>query len=198
MALLKELKIDENTLVVFNSDNGAAWRDELFKHSGALRGYKRDMYEGGIRTPSIARWPGRVAANVTSEQVWAFWDVLPTLAELVGQEPPAAIDGISVLDGWLGRKTIPHPPLYWEFHERGFTQAARIGDWKAVRLGTKKPIELYDLKSDPGESRNVAAENPTVVKKFEDYLAYARVDSALWPINENVPAPKRKKAAGQE
>jgi arylsulfatase A-like enzyme len=92
--------------------------------------------------------------------------------------------------------------MYWEFHEGGFFQAARVGDWKAVRLGTKKPIELYDLKTDPGEARDVAAQNPAVVKQLEDYIKGARFDSALWPINENVPPRKgggagKKKAPGE-
>ncbi len=196
MALLKELKLDENTLVIFNSDNGAAYRDSTFNHSGPLRGYKRDMYEGGIRSPSIARWPGKVKAGVTSDQVWAFWDFLPTMAELTGQKAPAGLDGISVLPAWLGQKAVAHPPLYWEFHERGFFQAARIGDWKAVKLSSKSPLEIYDLRTDLGEKNNVAAQQPAVVKQFEDYLKTARVDSALFPINES-PAGKKggKKAA---
>ena len=198
MALLKELKIDDNTLVIFNSDNGAAYRDELFKHSGALRGYKRDMYEGGIRTPSIARWPGRIKAGATSEQVWAFWDFLPTMAELTGQKAPADLDGISVLPAWLEGKAVAHPPLYFEFHERGFSQAARIGDWKAVRLGTKLPIELYDLKADPSETANLAEKHPAEVKRFEEFLKTARVDSALWPITENVRLGGGKGGAKQQ
>jgi len=185
MALLQELKIDENTLVIFNSDNGAAWRDATFNHSGGLRGYKRDMYEGGLRTPSIARWPGKIKAGTTSEQVWAFWDFMPTMAELVGQPVPKGIDGVSVLPGWLGKKNVEHPPMYWEFHEGGFFQAARIGDWKAVRKGTKQPIELYDLKTDFAEKNNVAAQHPEEVQRFEDYLKSARTDSALFPIAEN-------------
>jgi arylsulfatase A-like enzyme len=196
MALLKELNLDENTLVVFNSDNGAVYRDTTFNHSGPLRGYKRDMYEGGIRTPSIARWPGKVKAGAMSDQVWAFWDVMPTLAELVGVKSPADTDGVSVLPAWLGQKPVSHPPLYWEFHEGGFFQAARMGDWKAVRLGTKKPIELYDLKTDMSETRDLAAQHPEVVRKFEAFLKSARVDSALWPINENQP-PRKKKKTGE-
>jgi arylsulfatase A-like enzyme len=188
-ALLKELKIDERTLVVFASDNGAAYRDAVFNHSGPLRGYKRDLYEGGIRTPAIARWPGRINPGAVSDQVWAFWDLLPTLAELTGQKPPAGIDGVSVLPALLDGKRVEHPPLYWEFHERGFDQAARIGDWKAVRQGRAGPVELYDLKADPGEKANVAAANPEVVRKFEEYLKTARVDSELWPVRD---APKRK------
>ncbi len=199
MALLKELKLDDHTLVFFASDNGAAYRDNLFSHSGPLRGYKRDMYEGGLRSPSIARWPGVVKAGVVSEQVWTFWDFLPTMAELTGQPRPTNLDGISFLPALLEGKAIEHPPLYFEFHERGFTQAARIGDWKAVRLGTKRPIELYDLKTDLGEQHDVAAQHPHVVKRFEDYLKAARTDSRIWPITEKPPgkaaAQKKKKKA---
>jgi len=184
MALLKELNLDEKTLVIFASDNGAAWRDKLFNHSGPLRGYKRDMYEGGIRTPAIARWPGRIKPGGMSDQVWAFWDVLPTLAELTGQPVPPGLDGVSVLPAVLDRKPVEHPPLYWEFHERGFDQAARMGDWKAVRHGLKKPIELYDLKSDPAEAKDVAAQHPDVVRRFEEYLKTARTDSEIWPIRD--------------
>jgi arylsulfatase A-like enzyme len=196
MSLLKELGLDEKTLVMFASDNGAVYRDALFNHSGALRGFKRDMYEGGIRVPLIARWPGRIVAGTTSEQVWAFWDFLPTMAALVGQRLPAAldIDGISILPALLERKPIAHPPLYWEFHERGFDQAARIDEWKAVRIGgVNAPLELYDLKQDPGEKRNVAAENPEVIARFEKFLRSARIDSALWPIREK-PAGKKPRA----
>ena len=192
MALLKELKIDENTLVMFNSDNGAAWRDSLFKHSGPLRGYKRDMYEGGLRSPSIARWPAKIKAGVTSDQVWAFWDFLPTMAELTGQKAPADVDGISVLPAWVAQKAIVHPPLYWEFHERGFFQAARMGDWKAVRKGARGPIELYNLKTDLAEAHDVAAQHPSEVKKFEDVLKSARTESALFPITENTTTKKKK------
>jgi len=197
MALLKELKLDERTLVFFASDNGAAYNDELFHHSGPLRGMKRDMYEGGLRSPSIARWPGRIKADVVSEQVWTFWDFLPTMAEFTGQKAPLGLDGISILPTLLEGKTIEHPPLYFEFHERGFTQAARHGDWKAVRLGTKKPIELYDLKSDSAEAHDVAAQHSDVVKRFDDFLKTARVDSDKWPIREDAEKKAgKKKAAG--
>jgi arylsulfatase A len=195
MALLKELNLDDNTLVFFASDNGAAYRDATFNHSGALRGFKRDMYEGGLRSPSIARWPNHIKAANVSEQVWAFWDVLPTLAELTNQPAPAGLDGISILPALLEGKTIAHPPLYFEFHERGFEQAARIDDWKAVRHGPKEPIELYDLKSDLAERHEVAADNPAVVKRFEDYLKTARTDSQVWPFREK---PKTKPAAKEQ
>ena len=147
---LKELKIDDRTLVVFASDNGAAYRDAVFNHSGPLRGYKRDLYEGGIRTPAIARWPGRIKPGAVSDQVWAFWDVLPTLAELVGQKPPPGLDGVSVLPALLDGKPVEHPPLYWEFHERGFDQAARIGDWKAVRNGKERTDRTVRPGGRPG------------------------------------------------
>ena len=148
------------------------------------------MYEGGLRSPSIARWPGKIKASVVSEQVWAFWDFLPTMAEFTGQPTPRGLDGISILPALLAGKTIEHPPLYFEFHERGFTQAARIGDWKVVRLGTKKPIELYDLKTDLAEAHDLAAQHSEVVKRFEGFLKTARVDSEKWPIRET--AGKKK------
>lgn len=193
MDLLKELKLDDKTLVIFASDNGAAYTDSLFKHSGTLRGHKRDMYEGGIATPAIARWPGKIKPGVVSNQVWAFWDFLPTIAELTGRKLPAQIDGISILPALLEGKTVEHPPLYWEFHERGFDQAARIGDWKAVRHGSKGPIELYDLKNDREETHDVAAQHPDQVQTFATYFQSARVDSELWPIQDLTP----KKGAGK-
>ncbi|MEX2172928.1 MAG: arylsulfatase [Pirellulaceae bacterium] len=194
MALLKELKLDENTLVIFASDNGAAYTDEMFQHSGPLRGHKRDMYEGGIRTPAIARWPGRVPAGATSEQVWAFWDVLPTLAELTGQSPPGGLDGVSILPALVDGKRVEHPPLYFEFHERGFSQAARIGDWKGVRLAVGAPLELYDLKTDVAEASNVAADHPDVVRQLDAFLKSARTESELWPIQAGRPAKGKNKA----
>jgi arylsulfatase A len=196
MALLKELKLDENTLVFFASDNGAGYQPKFFQSSGPLRGMKRDMYEGGLRSPSIARWPGKIPSGLVSEQVWAFWDLMPTLAELTKQKPPTNIDGISILPALLTGKAIPHPPMYFEFHERGFTVAARKGDWKAVRLGTKLPIELYDMKTDAEEKHDVAAQHPDVVKGFDEYFKSARTDSATWPIRENVR--KATKTADEE
>jgi arylsulfatase A len=193
MALLKELGLDEKTLVFFASDNGAAYQDALFKHSGPLRGHKRDMYEGGIRTPAVARWPGTIRPGTVSNQVWAFWDFLPTMAELSGEERPPGIDGISILPVLVSGKTIEHPPLYWEFHERGFDQAARVGDWKAVRKGADGPIELYDLKADAAERHDVAAGNPEVVGRLESFLKSARVDSADWPIRKAAPAKKAQR-----
>jgi len=200
MALLKELGLDDNTLVTFASDNGphaegGVERKNLFQSAGPLRGIKRDLYEGGIRVPMIARWPGKIKAGVVSDQVWAFWDFLPTMAELTGQKRPAGLDGISILPALLKGKAVKHPPLYFEFHERGFTQAARIGDWKAVRLAPKQPLELYNLKTDLSETQDVAVQHPDVVKRFEVYLKTARVDSELWPIQESAG---KKAGAGKK
>jgi arylsulfatase A len=197
IALLKELQLDKQTLVIFASDNGAAYADKVFHHSGPLRGHKRDMYEGGIRTPAIARWPGRIQAGAVNEQVWAFWDFLPTMAELTKQKAPQGLDGISILPVLLDGKVREHPPLYWEFHERGFDQAARIGDWKAVRHGLDAPLELYDLKTDPIEQRDVAKQHSDVAQRFETYLRTARVNSELWPIRASVGKKAKDKKEGK-
>jgi arylsulfatase A-like enzyme len=188
MALLKKLGVDDNTLVFFTSDNGphreGGVDPDFFDSNGPLRGIKRDLYEGGIRVPMIARWPARIKAGAESDQVWAHWDVLPTLAEVAGVKPPVNIDGISMLNALLGRRRRNHEFLYWEFHEGGFSQAVRTGDWKAVRRSPDSPLELYDLKNDLGEQNDVAAKHPEVVKKIEDYLKTARTESELWPIKK--------------
>lgn len=194
MDKLKELGLDENTIVFFTSDNGPhkeGGNNPEFSHSsGPFRGIKRDLYEGGIRVPMIARWPGKVAPATTSDQVWAFWDFLPTAADLAGTQPPKNLDGISMLPAILGQKQQNHEYLYWEFHENGFKQAVRMGDWKAVRLSTQRPIELYDLKNDPGETKNIAADHPDIIKKVEACLAKARTDSKEFPIRQG-PATRR-------
>jgi len=192
LAQLKALRIDSNTVVFFSSDNGphkeGGANAQFFQSSGPLRGIKRDMYEGGIRVPMIARWPGKIPAGVASDQVWAFWDFLPTAAELAKVKPPAGIDGLSMLPALLGKKqTNQHEFLYWEFHEKGSKQAVRTENWKAVRLAPGAPLELYDLKSDAGETNNVAASRPAIVAKVEAYLKTARTESEHWPLKA---APK--------
>jgi arylsulfatase A-like enzyme len=188
MAQLKASAVDENTIVFFSSDNGPhreGGHDPEFFHSrGPLRGIKRDLYEGGVRVPTLARWPGKIQPGTVSDQVWAFWDFLPTAAELAGVSPPSGIDGISMVASLGGKPQKNHEYLYWEFHERGFKQAARMGDWKAVRLGTKRPIELYNLKEDIGEKDDLAAEHPAVVAKMEDILKRARTESKEFPVRE--------------
>src|SRR5205823_6000696 len=135
---LKQLKIDQDTILFFSSDNGphkeGGVDPKFFQSSGPLRGIKRDLYEGGIRVPMIARWPTHIKPGQTSDLVWAFWDFLPTAAEIAGAKAPEKIDGLSVLPTLLGNaQTNRHDFLYWEFHERGFQQAARMGEWKALR-----------------------------------------------------------------
>lgn len=186
MALLKEVGIDDNTLVFFTSDNGphkeGGGDPEFFKSSGPLRGIKRDLYEGGIRVPMIARWPGRIKPGQTSKQVYAFWDVLPTAAAVADVQPPPNLDGISILPALLGQPAQPHEYLYWEFFEHGFQQALRLGDWKAVRLGPGRPLELYDLGTDIHEQNNIADKHPPVVVRIEAILKMARTDSEDWPV----------------
>ena len=194
MAKLKDLKLDDNTLVFFSSDNGphkeGGVNPKFFKSSGPLQGIKRDLYEGGIRIPLIARWPGKIKPAQVSSQVCAFWDFLPTVAEITQTKAPPNLDGISILPTLLGQtQTNQHDFLYWEFHERGSQQAARMGDWKGLRLKLDGPLELYNLKTDIGEKENVAEKNPEVVAKIEAYLKTARSDSAAWPMRKT---PKKK------
>jgi arylsulfatase A-like enzyme len=168
MRLLKELNLDQNTIVFFTSDNGPRSEgNDFFNSNGGLRGIKRDLYEGGIREPMIVRWPGQVKPGATSDQVWAFWDFLPTAAEIAGAKAPKNIDGVSLLPALLGKQKVDHAPLYWEFYERGFEQALRVGDWKAVRHAPGQPIELYDLSKDISEKKDVASVNPAVVERME-------------------------------
>ncbi|MEM7316331.1 MAG: arylsulfatase, partial [Planctomycetota bacterium] len=173
---LNSLGIDENTLVIFSSDNGAmsegGWSRHNFDSSGKLRGGKRDLYEGGIRVPTIVRWPGKVAAGSSSDHISAFWDFVPTVCELVGINPPLATDGISYLPTILGQgEQAQHDYLYWEFHEQGGKQAVRKGKWKAVRKTVNKnrnsPIELFDLEADLHEDKNIAATNPKIVAEMK-------------------------------
>ena len=184
--LLRARGIDRNTLVMFISDNGphreGGGDPVFFKSAGGLRGIKRDLYEGGTRVPMIASWPGTIPAARVSDHVWAHWDVFPTLAELAGATTPAGLDGISMARGLRGQPQGAQDFLYWEFHERGFQQAVRMGSWKAVRLTNNGPLELYDLAKDPVEAHDVAVANPDVVAKIEKYLAGARTESARWPV----------------
>jgi arylsulfatase A len=184
--LLHARGLDQRTLVMFISDNGPHQEGgadpAFFKSSGGLRGIKRDLYEGGIRVPMIARWTGTIPAGRVSDHAWAHWDMLPTLAESAGIEPPAGLDGLSMTRALKGQPQPSHPFLYWEFHERGFQQAVRMGRWKAVRLKTGAPIELYDLQTDATESQNVAATHADIVAKIETYLKTARTESPRWPV----------------
>jgi arylsulfatase A-like enzyme len=186
MDLLRARGLDNRTLVLFTSDNGphqeGGGDPAFFNSSGGLRGIKRDLYEGGIRVPMIARWTATVPSGRASDQVWAHWDLMPTLAELGAGSAPGGIDGISMTAALRGARQRSHEFLYWEFHERGFQQAIRTGQWKAVRLKKDAPLELYDLSSDVAEQHDVAAAHPEVVQKIQGYLKAARTESEIWPV----------------
>ena len=187
MAELKELGIDQNTLVFFASDNGAVFSlsgtdPEFFQSTAGLRGFKQDLYEGGIRTPFIARWPGHIRPGTTSNQIGAFWDILPTLCEIAGAPAPDNIDGISIAPTLLGRPgQKQHEYLYWEYHSGGGVQAVRFGDWKAVRNKVKQhpdsTPELYHLAEDPSEKTNVAGEHPEIASRAAAYMKAAHAPS---------------------
>lgn len=183
---LRAKGIDRRTLVVFTSDNGphreGGADPAFFDSSGGLRGVKRDLYEGGIRVPMIASWPGTIPAGRVSAHPAAHWDLFPTFAELAGAKAPAGLDGRSIARALRGQPQPAPEFLYWEFHERGFQQAVRMGRWKAVRLAKDSPLELYDLDADPREQTNVAAANPGVIARIDAYLKTARTESARWPI----------------
>lgn len=186
---LEELGIDEDTIVMFSSDNGPhkeGGHDPVFFDSnGPLRGIKRDLYEGGIRVPMIARWPGKIQAGSTSHHVSAFWDFLPTVCDMAGNRTPDGIDGLSFLPAMLGniQAQRDHEYLYWEFHERKTTnQAIRFGRWKAVQHSPKGPIELYDLERDIGETADIARENPEIVDRMRILFESSRTPHDIWPL----------------
>jgi arylsulfatase A-like enzyme len=183
LTLLKELGIDDRTVVFFCSDNGAPNRSAILHSSGGLRGEKGQLYEGGIRTPLIVRWPGRIKPGGVSDTPVYLPDVLPTLAELAGATPglPPGVDGVSLAPELLGTGRLPRDrPLYWEWNGEHFApyepkfQAVRRGRWKIVRHALDGPWELFDLEGDPGETRDVAAGHPQVVTELSAWVAQNR------------------------
>jgi arylsulfatase A len=188
---LEELNLERSTIVIFASDNGPHLEGgadpDYFNSNGPLKGYKRDMYEGGIRTPMLVRFPGIVKEGSVTDHISSFWDVMPTLAEITGAKVPEGIDGISFLPVLTGiGEQKQHSYLYWEFHEQGGKIAVRIGDYKAVKLNVDKdptgPMELYDLSNDLGETNNVASANPGIVKKMEAIIKQAHVPNKDFPF----------------
>ncbi len=181
------LGLDNNTIIFFTSDNGpcdsTAHKPEFFNSSGAYRGVKRDMYEGGIRIPMIVRWPGKVAQGKSSDAVWAFWDFLPTAADLAGLPFKNETDGISVLPTLLGEKQKLHDYLYWDYgHSRDeFFQAARWGNWKGIIDNSTGKIEIYNLENDLGEENNLASSQPEKVNRFKEIIKEAYVPSSAYP-----------------
>lgn len=203
LALLKELKIDGNTLVMLAGDNGSSFAPDselgrLFEQAAnGLRGYKRGMYEGALRQAALAWWPGTVPAGRVSDEAWAFWDFLPTVAELAGAKLPAGFrpDGYSLVPFLKGGAAPKRDYFYWELHEGKPQQAVRFGDWKAVKPGPQAALELYDLQTDAGEQRDLAAETPELIAKAEALIKKARVDDPNWPLTGGpAKAGKNKKA----
>ncbi len=190
VAFLNQSGLSDKTLIFFTSDNGPMkdiYTTEFFNSNGPLRGSKRDLYEGGMREPFIVTWPGHIQAGSKSDHLGGFWDVLPTLVDLAGATVPANIDGISIKPTLLGLDNQPtHPYLYWEFHEGTGSQAIRQGDWKAVKLHVKQDpshaIELYNLSSDLGEEKDIAAKHPDKVQALEQLLKEARIPSSEFPL----------------
>ena len=181
IALLKDLGIERKTLVIFTSDNGphqeGGHKMEYFDSNGPLRGYKRDLYEGGIRVPMIACWPGQIKPGTVSRHPSAFWDFLPTACELAGVAVPKDIDGISYRAALLGLPgQTQHQYLYWQSARVGKVSkiAIRQGNWKGVRVGADQPLELYDLATDLGEQKNLAKAEPAIVKRLEQLIQTAK------------------------
>ena len=181
---LKGLGIDKNTLVIFTSDNGHEFDKGFFDSNGPLKGKKRDLYEGGIRVPFIAYWPGRIKPGTTTPHIAAFWDFLPTACDLAGIKPPDSIDGISYLPTLLNQTSgqKQHNYLYWEFNERnGPVQAVRKGAWKAVKF-FNKDMELYNLDDDLSEAYNLATKYPAIVEEMISVMENAREPHEAFPL----------------
>ncbi len=187
MVQLKRLNIDKNTLVIFTSDNGHEYDNlnkEFFNSNGPYRGRKRDLYEGGVKVPFVAKWPNIIKPSKQSNHISAFWDVLPTLCEIADIKPTTKADGISFLPSLKGSKSKQdsHEYLYWEFNEsKGPIQAIRCGKWKALKY-YNKPIELYNLKKDKEETNNIAIKYPSKISKFKDLFITARTDNPEFPL----------------
>lgn len=190
---LKTLGLEKNTLIIFTSDNGPHAEGgndpEFFNSNGGFRGIKRSLYEGGIRVPMIACWPGVVKSGTVSDQVGAFWDFLPTFAALTKQSFPSQTDGISLLPALTGKgNQKQHEYLYWEFHEEGGRQAVRMGNWKGVRQNARKnpdaPVEVYNLEKDPSETTDMAAQQPAIAQQLKSILQKAHVENKDFPFVE--------------
>lgn len=188
MDRLKKHGIDDETVVFFSSDNGPHGEGgvdpKFFDSNGPLRGTKRDLFEGGIRVPFIARWPGKIAAGAENDHVGSFADFLPTAADLAAADLSTATDGLSIVPTLFGKSSQQeHRYLYWEFYERGSAQAVRAGNWKGVvqpMNGTE--LQLFDLSQDIGEEHDVAKEHPDVVKQLLGFIDEAHVPSPLWQV----------------
>ncbi|MFZ9978548.1 MAG: arylsulfatase [Opitutales bacterium] len=199
--LLRELGLDEDTLVMTAGDNGSSFAPNsevgrLFDQaSNGLRGYKRSLYEGALRQAALARWPGKIPAGRLSHEPWAFWDFLPTAAELADAKVPAELktDGLSLVSFLKGGPAPKRDYFYWELHEAQSLQAVRWGDWKAVRNGPQAKVEIYDLKTDAAERNNLAAAHPELVEKALALFKQAHVEDPDWPLRGANGGKKAKK-----
>lgn len=185
--LIKELGLEENTLIIFTSDNGASGKTggydaEFFKSNGDKRGSKATLYEGGLRVPMIAKWKGKILAKSIDDHTSAFWDFYPTFCEMANVNPSGNIDGVSILPTLTGKldKQKTHEYLYWELSAK--QQAVRLGKWKAIRKSYKSNIELYDLENDPTEQKDIADTNPQIIDKIKLIMEDARSESKLFPL----------------
>jgi arylsulfatase A-like enzyme len=193
MTKLKELNLDNKTLVIFCSDNGphqeGGHKVDFFGSNGLKRGMKRDFYDGGVLTPFLVRWPNVITPGSKSDHVAAFWDVLPTFCDLIDVNKPTDTDGISFLPTLLNHRKDQktHDYLYWEFYEQGGKQAILKGNWKAIRLNVretadKQHFELYDLANDPEETTDVANQYPELIKEFSALFVSARQEFSVTPL----------------
>ena len=194
-----DLGIAENTLIIFSSDNGPHLEGgadpDYFGSNGPLRGYKRDLYEGGIRVPTLAYWPSQITPNSKSDHISAFWDFFPTAIEIAGLDYNSSkIDGISFLPELKGKDQKKHPYLYWEFLEKGGRQAVRMNQWKAIRMNMSKnpdsPIELYNVHQDIGEQENLAVQYPEVLKEVSRIMNKEHISSKIFQFEFEKTKPQ--------
>ena len=185
---IKYLGLEKNTIIIFTSDNGphkeAGADPDYFQSNGIYRGYKRDLYEGGIRVPMIVKWKGTIKEESTTDHISAFWDVLPTISEIVNRKSKIKTDGISFLPTLLNEtsKQVQHDYLYWEFHELNGRQALRKDNWKLIRYNVNNggKYQLYNIEKDPSEKNNLAEENPKIVLKLTKLLESSRTESKIF------------------
>jgi arylsulfatase A len=196
--MIRKLGLEKNTIIIFASDNGPHLEGgadpDYYDSNGPLKGYKRDLYEGGIRTPLLVKWPGIVKPASKSDHISAFWDIMPTLSEIAGATLTEPTDGISFLPELLGKEQIQHDYLYWEFHEQGGKVALRMGKWKAVKLDIEKvpcgKIQLFDLSADIGETNDIASSYPEVVAKIDSLMKASHVRSDDFPFSFEMSTTK--------
>lgn len=194
LAKIRDIGKLDNTLVIFTSDNGPHHElghdPEFFNSNGLLKGFKRDLYEGGIRVPMIAYWKGKIEAGTVTDYVGGFQDFMPTFVELTNSHQAIQGDGVSLLPVFEGKVPLSRNNLIWEFQldghwanmaNGGFRQAIRMGKWKGVRYGIQTDLQLFDLETDLGETNNVASEHPDIIRKMNELFLYERSDNMYFP-----------------